>query len=81
MLYNVIVLNHVSGVTLATIRLSDEGINENDGILMAGVVKAIRDFLQELKIGKIHTGHWWLRSLDRAAIWTKRRQVQGESVA
>ncbi len=55
MLYNVIVLNHVSGVTLATIRLSDEGINENDGILMAGVVKAIRDFLQELKIGKIHT--------------------------
>lgn len=55
MLYNVIVLNHVSGVTVATIRLSDEGINENDGILMAGVVKAIRDFLQELKIGKIHT--------------------------
>lgn len=55
MLYNLIILNARSGITIANIRLAEEGITEKDGILMGGIVKAIRDFLRELEIGDIRT--------------------------
>jgi hypothetical protein len=53
--YNLIILHSESGSNLATIKLSETGIDEDEGILMSGVVKAIENLLHELRMGQIHS--------------------------
>ncbi|MBD3254023.1 MAG: hypothetical protein GF383_02980, partial [Candidatus Lokiarchaeota archaeon] len=43
-----------TGINICTLVLADEGsIDEDIGCLASGMVKAIRDFLKELRFGKI----------------------------
>ena len=53
MLYNLIVINAEAGINICTLQLAEEGITEDDGQLASGMVKAIRDILEELKVGEI----------------------------
>ncbi|MGV9172723.1 MAG: hypothetical protein ACOC44_07280 [Promethearchaeia archaeon] len=46
-------LNAEVGINLCTLQLAEEGIDEDTGQLASGMIKAIRDILKELKIGKI----------------------------
>ncbi|MHA1149901.1 MAG: hypothetical protein ACTSR8_16820 [Promethearchaeota archaeon] len=55
MIYNLVVINSESGNNVATIKLSEEGFDEGEGILMSGVVSAISNFLNELNIGNIRS--------------------------
>lgn len=55
MKYNLIILHSESGSNLATIKLSETGIDKGKGMLMSGVVKAIESFLHELSMGQIHS--------------------------
>ncbi|MFX1501921.1 MAG: hypothetical protein ACFFDH_13235 [Promethearchaeota archaeon] len=71
MIYNLIVLDIETGVSISTIRLSEEGIDENQGILMAGVVKAIKDFLENLQFGRIKEFH----THDKKVIIGKRDRI------
>lgn len=55
MLYNLIVINVESGINIATLKLAEEGLHVDYGHLMSGVVKAIKDLLEELELGSIET--------------------------
>ncbi|MHA1275217.1 MAG: hypothetical protein ACTSQS_17575 [Promethearchaeota archaeon] len=55
MIYNLLVIHSESGNNVATIKVAENGFDENEGILMSGVIKAIEDFLNELKIGNIRS--------------------------
>ncbi|MHA1195112.1 MAG: hypothetical protein ACTSRH_00090 [Promethearchaeota archaeon] len=53
MLHNLLIINADTGINLASIKLSETGFEESDGVLISGVVKAIDSFLREVKFGEI----------------------------
>ncbi len=55
MIYNLLILNAVSGVNIANIKISEKGVDDGDSHLMSGVIKAIESFFKELDMGEIKT--------------------------
>ncbi len=57
MLYNLIVMDANAGLNLVNIQMDQGGMDGASGQLASGMVKAIRDFLSELKMGSIKSFH------------------------
>lgn len=53
MLYNLLIMNRKSGMTITNIQLAEDSISESMGDLASGTLKAIQDVLKELEIGQI----------------------------